>query len=121
MELKDYNGVKRFNISEFDNSWAMKIEIDFEFPNIKDAIQQSVEFWGGWEMDLEYNDGDYVKTFLQNIAVFSIKHSSSGMSAGFNFENKEGYPYMDGKHGIKIVDSDILDFDNSNFEIEEII
>lgn len=58
-------------------------------------IKEMVEFWMGWEDAVEDNDGDYTKTWLQNLALFIIRN-------GRPPSDDEGWVPLDGTHGITI-------------------
>jgi hypothetical protein len=126
----NYQGKRQFKVS-YDWDWEMKVEIDFDFPNIMGEIKDMVEFWSNWEERLDDNDGDYVKTFLQQLGqkvYFMINDCGSVYSLlnSFNWDaepfsgGEEGYCNMDGTKGIKIISADTWGIDKEEFEVEEI-
>jgi hypothetical protein len=127
--------VKQFKVTYFPNDWACTIEIDenYVIPHLsndelaitKRAIVTMVEFWTGWEDRLDRNDGDYVKTFVQQLAREIVYITSEDRMAGTQtiikeFENREGWCLMDGSYGIKILSIDDFDLDYDQFEVEEV-
>lgn len=111
----DYTGIKTFKVSYSWMDWDMKIEIDFDFPNIMSDMKEMVLFWSGGEERLDFNDGDVVKTFLQQLVqkvYFMINDCGSlyTLVNHFDWDNKfyygkEGYCNMDGSKGIKIIEA----------------
>lgn len=100
--------------------WEAKIEIDTV--KAEAVIKEMVEFWTGWEHRLYLNDGDYIKTFLENLAQVIIRDSIEWNLQGVRraFENREGWCKMDGTEGIKIIYIDRWTFDEDDFLITEI-
>ena len=126
--------LKKYTIKYPDIYWECEIEIDEDFitptykksdPPVttKDRIKQMVEFWSDWEDRLEDNDGDYTKTFLQQLAsrcleiVISNNYNLFGVIG--EFEEAEGWFKMNGSYGITITSVDDFEFQYSEFQIEE--
>lgn len=116
-----------------DVMWEMKVALDEDattpwqkkdksFFTLKECIKEMVEFWTDWESDVEENEGDYTKTFLQSLAIecYRIIVSNNYNTFGVisEFDDKEGWCKMDGSFGIKIIDCDDVNFSNSSFEVK---
>lgn len=99
--------------------WEATIKIDEE--KAKEAIKEMVEFWMGWESRLGLNDGDYTKTFLQqlsrNILIESMDYNLHGIIS--KYDDREGWTKMDGSKGIEIISVNNWEFYENNFEIGE--
>jgi hypothetical protein len=82
-----------------------------------------VEFWMGWEFRLKMNDGNYVKTFLQQLAVGAIQtqmiNSYNVRGVVREYDSKEGWYPMNGDYGITIIDVGYYKLESSNFEIND--
>lgn len=128
----NYKGKRSFEIIyelNYDD-WKMNVDIDFDFPDVMKIIKDSVEFWSGWEERLDWNDGDYVKTFLQQLGqkvFFMINECGSVYSLVKHFDwndefygGEEGYYEMDGSKGIKITDVDVWSIYKDEFEINDV-
>jgi hypothetical protein len=69
------------------------------------------------------NDGDYTKTFIQQLAktsflfVISENHNLYGVLS--DFAEGEGWYEMDGSYGIKIISVDDVEFNEDEFEITQ--
>jgi hypothetical protein len=104
---------KRYNIQygagEVD--WNCEVEIDEELA--KEPIKEIVEYWAGWQKWLKINDGDYTKTFLEDLGRILVRLSISLTLEGIlgHFETREGYCPLDGTCGIKIISVDEFVFD----------
>ena len=109
---------KTFLIEQNQIFATAKIEIDFSFElkygektySLDELIKEYVQFWSGWEKRLWENDGNYTITFLKDL-LKEICLIYFGSNCNYNiigiiseFENKEGYPSLDGKYGIKLLD-----------------
>jgi hypothetical protein len=82
---------------DFDFFTVATVEIDPEMaaPHIK----QMVEFWMGWEEDLEESEGDYTHRFLVNLTRFILNWRRPP-------EDDEGWVILDGRYGITITSWD---------------
>lgn len=119
-----YEGKKQFKVQhEWHDDMMCIVEIDFDFPNIMQSIQQQVEFWYGWEQKLKRNDGDYVKTFLQQLGshvqdiALGTGYNTWGVKEEFN--SREGWAPMNGLAGINILHHTRLEFEDQEFEVTE--
>ena len=112
--------------------WACQVSIDEEMPltehegktiTTKDAIQQMVEFWTGWESRLDSNEGDYTATFLKQLAkeIFRVACTNRVKVKTIvdEFEGKEGWAPMDGSYGITIISIDTFTFVEEDFSVYE--
>lgn len=122
---------KRYTVSLSANYTEVVIDIDEDFVidpikqyTTKNAIKDMVEFWSDWETDLEYQDGDYIKLFLKNLArqCFMLGFSTTLNEKGIaqEIESQEGWCLLDGSKGIWIVNIDDCRFDNDDMEVAEI-
>lgn len=124
--------LKIYKVSYPDLYWDCLIKIDEEFVTpidnpdgskntTKDCIKTMVEFWSGSEERLAMNDGDYIKTFLQQLArqilYLSIDYSLQGIIS--EFKTREGWCNMDGSFGITISSVDAVSIDDSDFILEQ--
>lgn len=98
------------------------VEIDFDFPRVEDKIRQMVEFWAGWEHKLKVNEGDYLKTFLQQVAswCWSPRQTYNTWALVGWFNEEEGWFPLDGTHGITILQSETIEIEDGEFEVSEV-
>lgn len=98
--------------------WEMTVEIDYD--KAKESIKEMVEFWMDWKRRLDLNDGDYITTFLQQLArtviVLSMEYNLKGVISAF--EEREGWSKMDGSEGITILDVSSWTFEDNEFTIK---
>lgn len=57
--------MSRYKIEHRDTDQEFIVEIDEA--KAAEVIKQMVEFWTGWEFELELNDGDYITTFCKQL------------------------------------------------------
>ncbi|MHB8209121.1 DUF2528 family protein [Mucilaginibacter sp.] len=116
-------------------SWKCQIAIDedFKVPFINDetklpedtkwAIKEMVEFWGWWQERLDRNEGDYTKTFLQQLAreinYIQVEYDYNLRGVIEEFENREGWFKMDGSLGIEILSIDDFEMEYHDYEVME--
>lgn len=102
--------------------WECTVEIDHNDETLAN-IKSMVEFWMGWEDRLETNDGDYTKTFLQQLAreicMIEVEFNYNLVGVTGEFNNREGWCKMDGSMGIKIVNVDDFEFEHRQYEVGE--
>lgn len=65
---------KQYSIEHESHKFELIVVIDFQHPNTLEAIHSMVDFWVGSEYKVRMNDGDYVKTFLQQLANYCFVH-----------------------------------------------
>jgi hypothetical protein len=127
---------KKYFVEHRETLWTCTIEVEPEMPipqltaghdrqNIAmDAIIAMVDFWTGAKYHLANNNGDYVLTFVQQLAreIFYILAAEKLNVIGVitTFKSREGWAPMDGSYGIKIISVDILSFDQEEFRVEEV-
>lgn len=70
--------------------------VEIDEAKAAEPIKEMVEFWTNWEEKVEDNKGDYVKTWLQNLAIYIIRNGHPP-----DTEDEGWYP-MDGSHGITL-------------------
>lgn len=126
--------VKTYTVIYGPTWWECTISIDhsFVFENISPgehwpmakALEEMVIFWSDGKKRLALNDGDVVKTFLQQLAreinyIQAVKdYNLEGVIE--EFVNREGWWVMDGSNGITIVDIDDFDFAYNEYEVMEV-
>ncbi len=87
------------------------VEIDDQ-PSTQAHIKEMVEFWGGWEEYIDDGtDDEYVKVFLQNLALFMLTNRRAP-------DDEEGWVPFDGSAGITIYNFERFSFDREFVEIE---
>ena len=114
--------MKKYTVTRDEFMFESIVEIDEE--KALPVIKGMVEFWSDWESRLEFNDGDYIKTFLQQLGQQIFMEMISGNSNLYfvdqRFRDAEGWVPMDGTSGITILSVDINKAEIDEFEIEEI-
>jgi hypothetical protein len=87
-------------------------------------ITDMIYFWGDGDERLDENNGDYVTTFLKQLAIKCLWlqcQNFVGANLVALFKNKskcEGYCDMDGSYGIKILNYDVWGFSLDDLSIE---
>ncbi|HVW97530.1 MAG TPA: DUF2528 family protein [Mucilaginibacter sp.] len=113
---------KTYTVIYLPTIWECRVEIDHEEKTLE-AIRLMVEFWTGYEYRLSANNGDYVKTFLQQLAreinYIQAEHNYNLKGVTDEFKNREGWCPMDGSYGIVILDTDDFEFEHDDYEIKE--
>jgi len=88
-----------------------------------DAMREQILFWTGGEWRLKRNNGDVVKTYLQQlgreIALIVTTERVNLLGVIDNFKDREGWPVMDGGWGVKILFTEDIEFDHDDIEVEE--
>lgn len=112
------------------HGWSCEIMINEEFitmPGTKhqsttlDCIKTMVDFWYDSKQRLNENNGDYVKTFLKQLAsriLFEAANGNNLYGVVSSFDDREGWCKMDGSFGIEILQVDEFDIEQSDFSIE---
>ncbi|MEQ9309711.1 MAG: DUF2528 family protein [Balneolaceae bacterium] len=108
-----------YRIEHDDTYWECTVQIDHE--KADPAIKEMVEFWLGWEDLLDENDGDYTKTFLQNLAylvlVLVIGKNYNLFGVTEEFKDLEGWVPLDGSFGIKLLQVESNPIDEDQFTV----
>ena len=111
--------MKQYTIQHYDLYWDCKISIDEK--KAKQKIKEMVEFWANWERNLKDNNGDYIATFVKQLAqkIFYIVIAENYNKTGVInwFSTAEGWCEMDGSHGIVIESVDDFEFEQDDFGI----
>lgn len=107
--------IKRYKIT-FD-WWDCVIEFDTTKFGVE-LLNECLNFYS-WDYD-EDNDPyeEYAKKLGEAIIIESMDFNCKGVIG--RFENKEGYPYLDGDMGVTLISCDAWEFDSDEFEIEEL-
>ncbi len=79
--------------------------VDIEESEAAETISEMVEFWMGWQRDLEKHNGDYTTTWLHSLAKFILRYNSPPG------DEDEGWCKLDGSNGIHLIDWDIWEHD----------
>jgi hypothetical protein len=133
----NYTGKQKFEIEHDTCYGEMTVEIDFdakfqlipENPDIystMDVIKEQVEFWAGWQDELNEFDNDYVKCFLAMLAKEAFRvglyndWNAYGIVEYFNDAQTEGWCNMDGTHGVKIIYFSNLEISNDDLTIKSL-
>lgn len=125
---------KIYRLTHIDYDWETTIGIDEEFivsesegnkTTTKDIIKGMVEFWSGWENRLADNDGDYTKTFLQQLSrevLYQLfQHPRSTLKGIiYEFEDLEGWWAPDGSAGFQLLEIDPIEIEHERFEVKEV-
>lgn len=102
--------------------WECTIVIDHT-PDTEDAMKAMVEFWIDWESHLEANDGNYTKTFVQQLAReaywIQAEHHVNLKGVIEQFKHREGWTQMDGSFGFTITYVDNFSVDQRDFQVKE--
>jgi hypothetical protein len=77
----------------------------------KTAIREMVEFWAGWESDLE-NAGDYTTCWLKKLAHYILVEGKVP-------KDEEGWYPLNGERHIWVRNVWAYDFDKDAIKIEE--
>lgn len=75
------------------------------------AIKEMVEFWMGWEMELDRDGGDYTRCFLRRLTNYIL-------TFGEPPQETEGWYPLDGSWGIKVLESSPWEFDTDQISID---
>ncbi len=114
--------IKTYKVEHRNTYWTCEIGINHDLAKTDDLLSM-VKFWAGGDYRLDINDGDVIKTFVQQLAreIFLIAAANNFNKLGVikEFVNREGWCMMDGSWGITIEDVDDLDFDHDEFEVKE--
>lgn len=113
--------VKKYLIEHVDLIWSCEVEIDEE--KAAPAIKEMVEFWLGWENELNKVNGDYTLAFLKMLGrelLYVVIAERSGETCTEYFKSLEGWYPLDGSHGIKIVSCEDYAFDRFEFNALEV-
>lgn len=97
-------------ILSYDYQPLLEVKIDHQLAET--PIKEMVEFWSGWEYDLEENNNNYTTTWLKNLIRFYIRR-------GRIPKNDEGWCSFEGKFGITVKSLDYFDISDDNINIEE--
>jgi len=131
--MADLKGKKRYKVEHEPTEGEIIIEIDFDFINyfggdepntMESVIKMLVEFWYGYESDLEQNNQNYLETFLKSLchAVLTTSLEGNWNCDGVisQFKNKEGWILLDGSQGIKLLQLETMNLtDQDDFLIKE--
>lgn len=113
--------MKTYDIHHAETAFSATVQIDPQVAG--EYVKEAVEFWGGWERRLAECDGDYTRCFLRQLGrkmvLVQLEHGFNvqGMVAYMNGE--EGYPLMDGRHGIELTALDEAEVYLTDIIVEE--
>lgn len=114
---------KKYSIEHTPTYASIDVIIDHSHPSLDEAIKVMVDFWTGSEKRLDYNDGDYLATFLKQLCakVIGILAENNYNASGVidHMQGEEGWCLLDGSFGIELTYADGICFDNQDdFEIQ---
>jgi hypothetical protein len=113
---------KTYNVEYGPTWWECTIVIDHN-KETDASIKVMVEFWTGWKSRLAANGGDYIITFLQQLAreinFIQAEYHYNIIGVRDEFANREGWCKMDGSYGITIEEIDDFDFEHHQYEVQE--
>ena len=95
----------------YDDIDIAKVEIADSYTS-RLALKQMVEFWSGWEEDLEDHDGSYVDAWLGRLARYVFRFGKGPI-------DEEGWVNLDGTHHIWVRGVWAWEPDNELIRIEE--
>lgn len=99
-----------YNLS-YDDIPIARVEITDSFLS-KAAIREMVEFWAGWESDLEEANGDHIKCWLTKLAAHILANRKAP-------DDEEGWYPLDGSKHIWVKNVWPYEFDEDLVQIEE--
>lgn len=98
-----------YNLS-YDNTPIARVEIT-DSPMSKSAIREMVEFWTGWESDLE-SCGDYTTCWLKKLVHHILVNGKAP-------KDEEGWYPLDGSKHIWVRNIWAYEFNKDLIQIEE--
>jgi len=98
---------------EYENLPLATVEVDAE--TAAQPIKEMVEFWSGWEERLKDNSGDYLNTWLKQLAIFILRNHCRPTDI-----KDEGWYSLDGRHGINLLFWHAWEPDESMISIEKL-
>jgi hypothetical protein len=113
---------KMYDIEYGPTWWECTVVVDHT-PEVDNAINSMVEFWVGHEDRLSANEGDYTKTFLQQLGR-EINYIQAEQHVNLTgvlkaFDNREGWCKMDGSAGIEIIAAEDFSFEHNQYVVME--
>lgn len=120
----EYKGKMQFNVkhSSYEDITCV-IEIDFDAELLIENIKETVQFWSGWQDRLDINDGDYVKTFIQqlasNVQWVALKNNYNTFGVRSEFADMEGWFEMDGSKGVTLLQHTTIEYEDFEFDVHQ--
>lgn len=96
----------------YDYQELATVEID-ETPETAKLIEEMVQFWMNWDLELRLCHGDYTKCWLRKLAMFILRYGRAP-------SNDEGWSLLDGTQGITVKHVTPFEFDAYDIEIESV-
>lgn len=116
--------ISTHKIEHLETAFDAVVRIDHNHPKLKDAIRETVEFWSGWEFELDLCDDDYLLCFLKKLGrklvLVQLQHGWLLNGAISYMAAEEGWPPLDGSCGITLVAVDTADVDIGDIRVEEV-
>lgn len=101
--------------------WDAVVEID-DSPKTLGLMQEQVLFWMGGPELIDDEGGNiekaYLKMLAKEILFLSAEYNLYGVIS--EFENKEGWASLDGRHGVRLTSIDAWSFASNDISVEEI-
>jgi len=114
-------GIKRYNVN-WDHQLDLVVEIDHD--QVTDEFLHSINsFWSEADDRLDDADNNVLNAVLKMLGqqcwelMIANGFNTYGLIQEFN--DREGWPDMDGSYGIKIINCDALLFDISDITVKE--
>ncbi|TQI78729.1 uncharacterized protein DUF2528 [Serratia fonticola] len=115
-------GIKRYGINWF-GTLDLIVEIDHDIMT-EEKLHQINNFWTDSKGRLTDEDGNILHVVLKILGRRCFHLCTADWFDGSELAAKfdeEGWPPMDGSHGIRIIDCDELEFDVSDITVSEIV
>lgn len=130
------SNIKKFRVEHTPTYAEIVVEIDLDHVNkiktdkgeedypVSEAIKDMVDFWTGSDNRLRDNDGNYLNTFLKQLATKVIGLLADGNFSTYGIieemKDQEGWCKLDGSFGIKLLDVTSPEMDTqTDYEIME--
>lgn len=130
------SNIKKFRVEHTPTYAEIVVEIDLDHVNkiktdkgeedypVSEAIKDMVDFWTGSDNRLRDNDGNYLNTFLKQLATKVIGLLADGNFSTYGIieemKDQEGWCNLDGSFGIKLLDVTSPEMDTqTDYEIME--
>ena len=116
--------IKRY---EIDYDWKANVTVEIDHDIVTDdALHELNNFWSNAEWRVEQHDGvlnAVLKMLAREIIFiqFTAPYTIDRIIKQFDWDSgngQEGWPPMDGSHGIKIIDTEDLDIDYDDMSIK---
>ncbi|PVY74763.1 DUF2528 family protein [Pectobacterium versatile] len=115
--------VKRYGVNWF-GELDLVVEVDHDLVT-DDTLTEINTFWGDSSSRLRDADGNVLIAVLKMLGrrcfQLTTAYGYSVQELVREFETIEGWPFMDGSEGFKIIDCDELAFDKSDISVSDVV